>query len=97
MSAVTNINKNGLSVLKISRDTLCAKICPLLILIHKLKKPHNKKSPTKPEINEERFPSGMRMEIIKATIAILHHGKYIQARKLNRIIRIVDVVNFIVY
>jgi len=35
------------------------------------------------------------MGIIKATIAILHHGKYREAIKLNSIMRIVFIRNFI--
>jgi hypothetical protein len=93
--AVTNINKNGLSVLKINSETRCANIWPFFTLIHRLKKPQSKKSPTKPEINEVRFPCGTKEEIIKATIAILHQGKNKQARKLKSMMRIVDVANFI--
>jgi hypothetical protein len=95
ISAVIIINKYGLSVLKINKEMRCARIFPLLMLIHKLKNPHNKNSAIKPEINEGRCPYGMSMGIIKATIAIVHHGKYRDVRKLNSIIRIVFSRNFI--
>lgn len=94
MRPVTNINKYGLFALKINKETRCAKIFPLLILIHELNIPHNKKSATKPEINEARWPCGIRTGIIKATIAMLHQGKYKQTRKLKRIMSTVLVRNF---
>jgi hypothetical protein len=80
--------------LKINKDTRWAKIFPLLVLIHKLIIPHNKNKATKPEINEARCVCGMRMGIMKATMAMLHHGKYKQTRKLKRIMRTVVVRNF---
>ena len=93
--AVTKINKNGLSVLKINNDTRCAKIFPLLVLIHKLIIPHNKNKAIKPEINDARCVCGMSMGMMKATMAMLHHGKYKHTRKLKRMMRIVQVRNFI--
>jgi hypothetical protein len=65
------------------------------MLIHRLKNPHNKNRPAKPEMKEARGLCGMRMEIIKATIAMLHHGKYKQARKLKSMMMIVARRNFI--
>jgi hypothetical protein len=35
------------------------------------------------------------MEMIKATMAILHQGKYKHARKLKSMMRIVEIINFI--
>ena len=45
--------------------------------------------------NEVNGPCGMRAEMIKATIAMLHHGKYKQARKLKSMMRIVVITDFI--
>jgi hypothetical protein len=67
----------------------------LLILIHKHKRPHNKNRATNPEINAAKWPFGMSMGIIKATIAIVHQGKYREVIKLNSIMRIVFIRNFI--
>ena len=50
-------------------------------------KPEKKEAPGLCEINTETM---------KATIAILHHGKYKQAKKLKSKIRSKDAINFIV-
>lgn len=65
------------------------------MLIHKLKNPHNKKRAMNPLKNEVNGPCGMRAEMIKATIAMLHQGKYKQARKLKSMMRIVVITDFI--
>jgi hypothetical protein len=65
------------------------------VLIHKLIIPHNKNKATKPEINDARCVCGMSMGMMKATMAMLHHGKYKHTRKLKRMMRIVQVRNFI--
>ena len=46
--------------------------------------------------NEISGLCGMIAEIIKATIAILHHGKYRQERKLKSMMRMVVINDFIV-
>jgi hypothetical protein len=50
-------------------------------------KPEKKEAPGLCEINTETM---------KATIAMLHHGKYKQAKKLKSKIRSKDAINFIV-
>jgi len=95
MNAVININKKGLSVLKIKTETRCAKICPFSILIHKLKKPHNNNSAINPQRKEAKGGWGKRRETTKATIAILHQGKYKQTQKLKSMMRITLIINFI--
>lgn len=91
-----NINKKGLSILKINKETRCAKICPFCMLIHKLKNPHNKKRAMNPLKNELNGLCGIRAEMIKATMAMLHQGKYKQARKLKSMMRMVVITGFIV-
>jgi hypothetical protein len=71
-------------------------MCSLAELIQKLKPPHNKKRATKPERNDAKGRWGISAETIKATTAILHHGKYKHAPKLRSRIRMVVMVNFIV-
>ena len=96
MSAVAKININGLSVLNINKETLCANICPLFVLIHQLKIPHKRSSAIKPDKNETNGFCGMSAEIINATIAMLHHGKYKPDRKLKSKMRIVVSNRFII-
>ena len=65
------------------------------MLIHKLRNPHNKKRAMNPLKNELKGLCGIRAEMIKATIAMLHQGKYKQARKLKSMMRIVVITDFI--
>jgi hypothetical protein len=37
----------------------------------------------------------MMIEITNAIIAMVHHGKYKQERKLNKIIKMAETINFI--
>lgn len=74
------MSMNGLSLLKISKDTLCAKICSLAVLIEKLTKPHNNKRAKNPERKDATGLSGINAETIKATRAMLHQGKYRHAQ-----------------
>ncbi len=67
----------------------------LLVLIQKLKIPHNENNATNPEKKETTGVCGIRAATTNATIAILHQGKYKQAQKLKRIVRIIEIVNFI--
>ena len=50
----------------------------------------------KPQRNEAPGFCGISTETMKATIAMLHHGKYKQAKKLKSKIRSNDAINFIV-
>ena len=63
-------------------------------LIQKLKPPHNKKRAANPERNEAKGLCGISAETIKATNAILHHGKYKHAQKLKSMMRMVVMLNF---
>jgi hypothetical protein len=67
----------------------------LLLLIQKLNPPHNKNNARKPVKKLLPAPCGINAATINATIAILHHGKYRHAAKLNSIIRIMETMNFI--
>ena len=49
-----------------------------------------------PQKKEARGFCGIRTETMKATIAMLHHGKYKQAKKLKSKIRSMDAINFII-
>lgn len=95
ISAVIIINKKGLSVLKINKETRWANICPFFMLIHKLKIPHNKKSEINPETKEGKGRCGKKSETMKATTAMLHQGKNKQAQKLKSIMRRTVRINFI--
>jgi hypothetical protein len=67
----------------------------LLVLIQKLSIPHNKNKAINPVKKDTIGVWGISRVIKNATIAILHHGKNKQALKLKRIIKRIDVVNFI--
>ena len=67
----------------------------LLELIQKLSIPHNKNKAINPVKNDAIGVCGISSVIKNATTAILHHGKNKQALKLKRIIKRIDVVNFI--
>lgn len=95
INAVASINKYGLSIFNMINDTLCARICSLWLLIQKLSTPHNKNNARKPVRKLMPALWGINAATIKATIAMLHHGKYRQAAKLNSAIRIIDDMNFI--
>lgn len=58
--------------------------------------PHNKKSAVNPQRKETPGLCGINAETMKAMIAMLHHGKYKQAKKLKSKIRSMDAINFIV-
>lgn len=49
-----------------------------------------------PQRKEDPGFCGIITETMKATIAMLHHGKYKQVRKLKTKIRSMDAINFIV-
>ena len=49
----------------------------------------------KPQRKEARGFCGISTETSKATTAMLHHGKYKQAKKLKSKIRSKDAINFI--
>jgi len=66
------------------------------MLIHKLKNPHNKKRAINPLKNELKGFCGISAEMMKATMAILHQGKYKHDRKLKSMMRIVVMTGFIV-
>jgi hypothetical protein len=67
----------------------------LLVLIQKLKIPHNKNNAINPVTKEAKGVCGIRAATKNATMAILHHGKYKDAEKLRSIVSIIEIVNFI--
>jgi len=96
ISAVANTSKNGLSVFKINTETLCASMLWLFLLIQKLKIPHNRNKEVNPVMKAGKGACRNKAVTVKATIAILHHGKYKQVVKLNNAIKNIEVINFIV-
>ncbi len=56
---------------------------------------HNKNNAINPVRKLIPADCGINDETIKATIAMLHHGRNMQAAKLNKAIRIIDTINFI--
>lgn len=93
--AVANINKYGLSKFNINKETLCARMCSLLLLIQKLNIPHNRNSARNPVRKLIPVPCGIKAATRKATTAILHHGKYKQVAKLSNAVKINATTNFI--
>lgn len=75
INAVTSINKYGLSIFKMTSDTLCARIWLLLLLIQKLNTPHSKNNAMNAERKLIPVLCGINAATIKETMAILHHGK----------------------
>ncbi len=67
----------------------------LLVLIQKLMIPHNKNNAVKPEKKDTRGVCLMSAATKKATMAILHHGKYRHTQKLKSIISMIEIKNFI--
>ena len=65
------------------------------MLIQKHKIPHNKNKAINPVTKEATGVWGIRAATKKATIAILHQGKYKHAQKLKSMVRIIEIVNFI--
>ncbi len=60
-----------------------------------LKPSHNKNNAINPVRKLIPVGCGINAITIKETIAILHHGKYRQAAKLNNPIKIMEIINFI--
>ena len=94
ISAVTRISKKVLSLLKINKETRCARISSLLLLIQKLIIPQSKNNAVNPEKNETKGICRITALTKNATTAILHHGKYRQAQKLKSIISNMATRNF---
>lgn len=89
------INKKGLSTLKSNKEIRWANMWSLLVLIQKLTTPHSKNSAINPVKKETTGVCGMSAATKKATTAILHQGQYMHAQKLKRIVRIIEIINFI--
>ena len=68
----------------------------LLVLIQKHKIPHNKNNAINPVTKESNGVCGIRAATKNATMAMLHHGKYKLALKLRSIVRIIEIINFII-
>ena len=94
-NAEAMISKNGLSVLKINKETRWARIWLLLVLIQKHKIPHNKNKAMKPVKKDANGVWGINVAIKNAMMAMLHQGKYKHAQKLKRPVRIMEIINFI--
>jgi hypothetical protein len=90
------MRKNGLSVLKIKSETRCASMSLLLVLIQKHRIPHNRNNAINPVTNEATGVCGIRAATKNATMAMLHHGKYKQEQKLRSMVRIIEIINFII-
>jgi hypothetical protein len=65
------------------------------LLIQKLKIPHNRNKEVNPVIKAGKGACLNKADTAKATIAILHHGKYKHVVKLNSAINNIEVINFI--
>lgn len=94
IKAVTIINRKG--ELKENRFAIfCDKILLFFTSIHKARMLHKIKMERKPDKKLRAMDCCTRIATRKATIAILHHGKYKQLIKLRSAVNNIDKTIFI--